>query len=997
MNGTSSAEADARQAEIVALRQAVLQAQLRLAELTGEAAEASSPGAHAGLAAAAARRDEAAKRQLVEESLRESEARLYAVTANLTEGLIVRDLDGNLIHWNRAALEMLGFASMEEAQRYYPELDDIFELSSMEGEVIPVDEWPLRRVLDGETLRKVPFRIRRRASNWRRVFSFSGSIVSVSNGKPVAFVTMEDVTSRLQAEDTLRENARLAALDAEVRSVLMRAETLEQMFQWCCEALVAFLDGAFARIWTVDEAGKMLELQASAGLYTHLDGPHSRVPVGQFKIGAVAKERKPHLTNRVVGDPRVSDQEWAKREGMVAFAGYPLLLKDELLGVVAMFARHPLSLAALTALSYVADTISVGIERKRAEVRLRRSEEWLKLVTNLVPVMIFAKDGAGRFVFANRVLAEAAGRSVEEIIGKSDLDLTGDPALAEAYRRTDRRVIEAGEEIFIEDEPSADRRGVITSLQTIKVPFTLPETNEVGVLGVSMDITERKRTEARLRRLVESNAQGVIFWNTKGDILGGNDAFLSISGYTREELDSGRINWLAMTPPEYAALDQHAMEELAAKGVCSSYEKEWIRKDGSRVPILQGAAMFEDNRDEGVCFVLDLSERKKLEQQFLRVQRMESIGTLAGGIAHDLNNALGPILLALDILHMRFPDAASSDLLDTIRSSADRGAAMVRQLLSFARGVEGLRVKLPVAPLLREVEKIARDTFLKKIEVQVRVPGDLWMVSGDSTQLHQLLLNLCLNARDAMSDGGTLTISGENVVIDEQFAALSRDASSGTYVCLEVRDTGTGMSPAVMDQIFDPFFTTKELGKGTGLGLSTSLAIVKSHGGFIRVESKLTVGTTFKIYLPALKETAESVGEELPLEIPRGRGELILVVDDEESTRRVTKQTLEAFGYRVILAPDGSEAIILFAPLLAEIALVITDMMMPVLDGPATIRVLQKLQPEVRIIGVSGLIADVRVEQAKSLGVKHFLPKPYAGSALLQLIQQVLQEPAAGE
>jgi PAS domain S-box-containing protein len=513
---------------------------------------------------------------------------------------------------------------------------------------------------------------------------------------------------------------------------------------------------------------------------------------------------------------------------------------------------------------------------------------------------------------------------------------------------------------------------------------------EVRLYGIFQDITERKQTEERFRRLVDSNVQGVFFWNTKGEITGGNDAFLQLVRYTREDLESGLMSWTKMTPPEFAHLDQQALAELAATGVCTSYEKEFILKDGSRVPVLLGAAMFEDNPDEGVCFAFDLTERKKLEQQFLRAQRMESIGTLAGGIAHDLNNVLAPITMSIDLLKMKFTDKSSQDLLATLSSSAQRGAEMVRQVLSFARGVEGRKMEVQVKHLLKDIEKIAHDTFPKNIQVRSIIPNELWTILGDPTQLHQVLLNLCVNARDAMPNGGTLTISAEDVHLDEHYAGLNPDAHAGTYCVLQIMDSGIGMPPDIIDKIFDPFFTTKEIGKGTGLGLSTSLAIVKSHGGFFRVYSELGKGTTFKAYFPAKTEPSAETGAEIVAELPRGNGELVLIVDDEVNVRQITRQTLEAFGYRVLVASDGAEAVATVARQGAEIAVVLTDMMMPVMDGPATIQVLLRLNPNLPIIAASGLSADGRVTQAASLGVKHFLSKPYSADALLQVLRQIL-------
>jgi CheY-like chemotaxis protein len=330
--------------------------------------------------------------------------------------------------------------------------------------------------------------------------------------------------------------------------------------------------------------------------------------------------------------------------------------------------------------------------------------------------------------------------------------------------------------------------------------------------------------------------------------------------------------------------------------------------------------------------------------------------------------------------------------LEMVSSSAQRGADMVSQVLSFARGVEGRRMEIQIKHLIQDIEKIANETFLKHIQVRTIVPHHLWTIIGDPTQLHQVLLNLCVNARDAMPEGGMLTISAENLALDTHYAGMNLEAKPGPYVLLQVEDSGTGMPAEVVEKIFDPFFTTKEIGRGTGLGLSTSLAIVKSHGGFIRVYSEPGVGTRFKVFLPAWTGPLSGTAEEMPPEMPRGNGELILVVDDEASVRQITQQTLEAFGYRVVLASDGADAVAIYATRQAEIAAVLTDMTMPVMDGAAAIQVLRKFNPNVRIIAASGLSSNGYITDAASLGVKHFLAKPYTAETLLKTLAQVLKQ-----
>ena len=761
--------------------------------------------------------------------------------------------------------------------------------------------------------------------------------------------------------------------------------------------------------------------------------------------------------------------------------------------------------------------------------------------------------------------------------------------------------------------------------------------NQGYVVAMVRDITDRKESEARFRLLVDSNAQGVFFWNIKGEILEANDAFLGLVGYSRQDLIDGLINWVTLTPPEYVYLDQIALEEMTVQSHCTPFEKEYIRKDGSRVPILLGAATFGDNPKEGVCFTLDLSDRKKaekevrfnelryrslveatsqivwntpasgefvveqpnwsaftgqsfeelrgwgwlnaihpddreetarvwsaavqtrlpyevehrvrtpdnsyrnmsvravpildddksirqwigvhkditerkqaelrimeqaelldktrdaimvrdlegtilfwnkgaermygwtideavgrkavkllhvnpekfyeannlviqrgewngelqhfnsagkeltiearwtlvadragvpksvlaintditerkqIEHQFLRAQRMESVGTLAGGVAHDLNNILAPILMSIQILKLTATDSETISILKTIETSAKRGADIVRQVLSFARGLESQRIEVQPKHLLGDLDSIIRGTFPKNIQVEISVPQDIWTIEGDPTQIHQILLNLSVNARDAMPNGGTLAVSVENCILDEHYSAMNLQAEPGRYVVINVTDTGSGMPRRVIDKIFEPFFTTKELSKGTGLGLSTVMALVKSHEGLINVYSEVGRGTTFKVYLPAMDNSSDTPLVADVSQLPRGNGQTVLVIDDEASILTITSQTLQAFGYKSLTAVDGADGVAIYAQNVNEIAVVITDMNMPVMNGMAAIRALLRVNPKVKIIAASGLNVNGDAEKLAEMGVTNSLVKPYTAETLLSALHKILK------
>ncbi|HWC77775.1 MAG TPA: ATP-binding protein, partial [Blastocatellia bacterium] len=415
-------------------------------------------------------------------------------------------------------------------------------------------------------------------------------------------------------------------------------------------------------------------------------------------------------------------------------------------------------------------------------------------------------------------------------------------------------------------------------------------------------------------------------------------------------------------------------------------------RNGKDIVVESRWTLVRDDRGEPRSVLVintDVTDKRKVEAQFLRAQRMESIGTLASGIAHDFNNLLSPILMSIRLLQSRIRDEEGQRLLAMLQASAERGAGLVKQVLSFARGVEGERISLQPLHLIKEIVKILKETLPKSIEVHFETSDELWVVAGDATQLHQVLMNFCVNARDAMPVGGKLTIRVENLYIDDNYARMNLEAKPGRFVAITIADSGVGIPQDIIHRIFEPFFTTKEYGTGTGLGLSTALGIVKGHGGFITVYSEAGQGTQFKIHIPAA-ETPFTAQADSSASVPIGHGELILVVDDEIAIREITKGTLEAHGYRALTAADGTEALALYANRRDEIEVVLTDLMMPYMDGAATIRALRKMNPNVRIIASSGLNENSRAIE----GVKMFLPKPYTAETLLNALAEALPSSA---
>lgn len=442
-----------------------------------------------------------------------------------------------------------------------------------------------------------------------------------------------------------------------------------------------------------------------------------------------------------------------------------------------------------------------------------------------------------------------------------------------------------------------------------------------------------------------------------------------------------------------------AQAEIQAARIATDQNQEWRGEihlqDRKGKPLIMDSriTMLRDDtgRPQGrLSIATDITDKKRIEEQFFRAQRLESVGMLAAGIAHDLNNVLAPILLAAPMLRDHVHDPTDLRMITTLEKSAERGAALVRQILGFAHGAEGEHRVMQAKPLLRDISTFASETFPKSIRFQDHIPNNLWRVKASPTQLHQVLLNLCVNARDAMPQGGTLSLRAENTVLDEVTAAEIEGGRPGPFLAISVEDSGTGIAPDVLAKIWDPFFTTKDVGKGTGLGLSTVRGLIESHSGFVTVRTATGKGTTFRVYLPALDSTSETTAINVPAPpVPRGTGELVLVVDDEVSIRNMAATILSRHGYRVLTAGDGAEAIALFAPRSKEIRLLITDLSMPKLDGAALAGVVRRLNPSIKIIAVSGLGSAGGKSTTKDF-TNAFLVKPFRSEALLTMVHDVL-------
>ncbi|MEK7677340.1 MAG: PAS domain S-box protein [Verrucomicrobiota bacterium] len=641
-------------------------------------------------------------------------------------------------------------------------------------------------------------------------------------------------------------------------------------------------------------------------------------------------------------------------------------------------------------------------KRQQAEAALRKSEEHLRAVLQYAHDAIISTDSNGRIVSWNNGAQIIFGYAAEEVRNEPLTTLMPE-RYREAHQAGMRRYLSTGKSHVLDRTVEMHGRRKDGS----EFPFELSLSTWSSAkgqffTGILRDITERKQaaaalaeSEDRFRQLAEQSNDG--FWFVAPNperVLYVSPAVEKLWGLPAERFYQDTRAWLTAIHPD----DQprvHAAWQAFLNGQSSRIEEEYrvVRPDGSVRWVLDTGMPIRNEAGEIIRLsgiTRNITERKQNERQMLRTQRLESIGTLAGGVAHDLNNTLAPILMATQLLRMQYPD--ETKMIDTIESSAKRGADMVRQLLTFAKGVEGERLLLQPRHLLKEMEKLIHGTFPKNIELRTSYAKDLWTILGDATQLHQVLLNLCVNARDAMPKGGTLTLKAENREIDTLCASAVPGAKPGSYVVWRVEDTGTGIPPEVLDRIFEPFFTTKGLDKGTGLGLSTVLGIVKSHGGFVRLYSEPDKGTTFAVYLLASDQNAAATA---PLEAAtsfRGNGETVLVVDDEAAVRQVTRTVLTALNFRVLTAADGTEALIQVAEKRAELRAVITDLDMPYMDGRTFVRALKRMLPEVGIIVASGRLEEREENEFKTMGVSALLNKPFTQEKLVEALKTVFQK-----
>jgi len=959
------------------------------------------------------------ERKRAEETLRASEER-FRIAAETANDVVYEWNLKQSVQWLGKIDEMLGYEPAE-----FPRTLDGWA-ASVHPEDVERTMDAIHAHLEGRAPYIAEYRVRRKDGVYRWWVA-RGAAARMPDGKPVRWIgSITDITERKRAEEEREQMLRWQQGISLVQQSLLAPAPLEEKLRSITDSVVRLFDADFCRIWLIRpgdlcERGcvhaelkegphicryrdRCLHLLASSGRYTHIGGQaHRRVPFGAYKIGRVASgEDHKFLTNDVTSDPLVHNHQWARELGLVSFAGYQLRIPGGgTLGVLALFAKHPILPAEDALLDGLSSALAQAIQQAQAEAALRASEAKYRGLFEITHDAIMTLESPSwRFTSGNPATMKMFGaKTKEQFISNVPWGLS--PERQPDGRASAEKAKEMIETAMREGFHSFEWTHRRTGGEEFPADVFLTRMEQGGKMmlhATVRDITERKRAEKTLRdsqevysSLVENLPQSVFRKDREGRFLFCNQRFCAGLGHSLGEI-VGKTD-ADFFPPHLAEAYRQDDLRVMESGQALDQAEEHVGADGRKVFVQVVKTPLRDASGgiSGVQGIFwDVTEQRKLEAQARRTDRLESIGTLAGGVAHDLNNALAPILMATELLRLEFPDTAAN-YLELIQAGTKRGADMVKQLLTFAKGTEGERVLIQPRHLLKEMGKLIRGTFPKNLELRTSYAKDLRTVLGDATQLHQVLLNLCVNARDAMPSGGTLTVEAENVEIDATYAREVPEANPGHYVVWRVTDTGTGIPPEILDRIFEPFFTTKSPDKGTGLGLSTVIGIVRSHGGFVRVYSAPGQGSTFAVYLPACGAAAGTSLLTKAETTFRGNGETILVVDDEAAVREVLRKLLTALNFKVLTVTNGTEALIEVAEKRAELRMVITDLHMPQMDGLTFVRVLKGRLPRVGIIVISGRLDEREENEFKALGVSALLDKPFTQAKLVETLKTAFQ------
>jgi two-component system, cell cycle sensor histidine kinase and response regulator CckA len=769
------------------------------------------------------------------------------------------------------------------------------------------------------------------------------------------------------------EQARLAAFGADVGLTLTRRDSLEVTLGHCASAVVQYLHAALARIWLFEAEEQVLKLQATAGLPNDPALHQKKAPPLASRI---VRSGQPIVINQIAGSG-LADEEWLQREGVVAYAAYPLILEDRPLALMSMFSRTPLTEATLQEMGSVAHGIALFIDRKRSAESLMLSEFKYRSVVENIKEVIFQVNEQGCWTFLNPAWTEITGFKLKDTLGTR---------VAEYVHAEDRerhwelfqQLIQRKQSFFRDETRYLANDGTYRWVEVYAQPTLDP--NVFGTSGTIRDITERKRAEAEIEKLaafVRLNPDPVMELASDGTLTYLNPAAREMArGLGLEDPEAILPRDSSAVARECLRLGQsRAAQEVSIGGRTLSW---------SFFPIVASQVVH--------CYGTDVTERINLEQQLRHAQKLESIGQLAAGVAHDFNNILTIIQGHSDrLLEKCDKEPEVAEPLQQISAAAKRASSLTRQLLMFSRKQVMQSKVIDLNAVLGNLAKMLHRLIGDDIALDWRYAPNVPAIEADPGMIEQIIVNLAVNARDAMPKGGQLLITTGAVNIDDSYVQTHPEARTGKFVALGVTDTGCGMSRETLERIFEPFFTTKEVGKGTGLGLATVYGIVKQHQGWIDVNSEVNLGTTFRIYFPSTSKPVEVIPENpTPSDKVRGKHETILLVEDEPVLRELAKVILHDYDYRVLEASTGHEALKIFEENNGNIDLLLTDMVMPEgMTGKELAQELKTRKPDLKVIYTSGYSSEVMGEDPELRDVK-FLQKPYPPPQLAKAVRECL-------
>ncbi|MBN1398567.1 MAG: PAS domain S-box protein [Bacteroidetes bacterium] len=892
-----------------------------------------------------------------EEELRESELRYRSLYENVSVGLYRTTPSGKILMANRSLVQMLGYENFEQ-------------LSERNLTKAGFGRTTLRK----EFLKKIETEdeINDYESTWTRQ---DGSLIIVkenarairdAQGRTMYYDgTVEDITEQRLAE-LAGKYAEDALWESEKKYHSLFDNAVEGIYYTTPEGRFTNVNRAFAKMLGFESPEEVIKsiTDITKQLYVN--------PDERKKALAILKE-----------DGFIKDYEiqMRRKDGEAIWTSVNARTKKTAGGSI----EFEGSVTDITA-------------HKIAEQLIEKEREELKLLIDTVPLIIFYKDRDGRFIRVKKAFAESLKIKEEEFIGRTVFDLYSDE-IAQAMTKDDKEVIETKQPKLgiLEKYESADG---LKWVQTDKIPILDKKNNIVGLIGIAQDMTDKLKSEKALRESEEKFRKA--FMTTPdaininrmqdGMYVSVNKGFTKIIGYSEEELigkTSLELNiWV---DPEDR---KNVVSKLKKEGMVENYEAKFrTKKDEIKTGLMSATSIELNGVQHLLTITRDITERKYYEEHLRQMQKLEGLGTLAGGIAHDFNNILG-IILAYNSSIKRFKDDTKKleFAAETIAKAVDRGKTIVQQILTFARKSETTFGAVNVNEIVMEVMTMVFETFPKTLTYAQNYEKGMPFINADHTQLYQAILNLCVNARDAMPDGGLLTIN-TCIVTGVSLCTKHPDVVNSDYVCIEVSDTGEGMDEEIRNRIFEPFFTTKSISKGSGLGLAVVFGVVQTHKGFIDVESQKGKGTTFRIYLPAVHAQVSAVIKEVEnLEDIPGGTETILLVEDEEMLMMSLQMMLFEKGYNILTANDGLEALKVYQENKNDISLVLTDLGLPTITGLEVCQRIKKIKPNERMVLATGYLDPDMKTEFLDAGIQHFLLKPYDPQKVIKVIRQILDE-----